>query len=501
MPTQSIEMKGAGAPTPGNSPRYAGAAVALFGLLVIASWFAHWQQILQMLPDSAPMQFNTALCFVLLGAGLFLLTTRRANFAQWLAVPAVLLTFLTLPEYLAHRDFGIDQMFLKPFFEADTVYPGRMSPLTAFCFILAGSGIIVANAGRKWAHRLTATGVLACIVGVIAFVALFGFLFHIAPAYSWGSYSRMAVNTAVAFLILASGLVVWCRQMEQQENFSLLHWLPVAGSVTLMVMMIFVTAVNAAALGEATFWRRHTIQVILHAQAFQDNLSDLQRGARTYVTQGDAAGLAAYERGLAIEPEQFDGLVKLTADNPSQQLRLKELGTAMEALLSYDRRMIALHDRSGAEAVLKSDANGERRSVLDGARGSLRAFAQEEQRLLEVRDALEHAEARDAARLLTFGSVLAATLVLVANFVVGREMKRRRAAEIEREGLIGDLRRALDEVKTLSGMIPICGWCKCIRSDEGYWQSVEQYVGENTDATFTHGICPGCLEKFKADLV
>jgi len=44
-------------------------------------------------------------------------------------------------------------------------------------------------------------------------------------------------------------------------------------------------------------------------------------------------------------------------------------------------------------------------------------------------------------------------------------------------------------------MIPICGWCKSVRTDKGYWQSVEQYVSTHSEATFTHGICPACSEK------
>jgi hypothetical protein len=62
-----------------NLPRYAGAVVAAVGLLIIASWYAHWRPILQMVPNTAPMQFNTAVCFILSGAGLFLLTTSRAK--------------------------------------------------------------------------------------------------------------------------------------------------------------------------------------------------------------------------------------------------------------------------------------------------------------------------------------------------------------------------------------------------------------------------------------
>jgi GAF domain-containing protein len=54
---------------------------------------------------------------------------------------------------------------------------------------------------------------------------------------------------------------------------------------------------------------------------------------------------------------------------------------------------------------------------------------------------------------------------------------------------------ALEKVKTLHGLLPICAWCKRIRDDRGYWSQVEAYVHEHTGADFTHGICPECLEK------
>jgi GAF domain-containing protein len=54
---------------------------------------------------------------------------------------------------------------------------------------------------------------------------------------------------------------------------------------------------------------------------------------------------------------------------------------------------------------------------------------------------------------------------------------------------------ALEKVKTLYGLLPICAWCKRIRDDQGYWSQVEAYLREHTGADFTHGICPDCLEK------
>jgi CheY-like chemotaxis protein len=63
-----------------------------------------------------------------------------------------------------------------------------------------------------------------------------------------------------------------------------------------------------------------------------------------------------------------------------------------------------------------------------------------------------------------------------------------------------ELSEALANVKELSGLVPICGDCKKIRNDQDYWQSVEQYIGEHTNARFTHGICPTCLEKYMRDM-
>jgi transcriptional regulator with GAF, ATPase, and Fis domain len=65
----------------------------------------------------------------------------------------------------------------------------------------------------------------------------------------------------------------------------------------------------------------------------------------------------------------------------------------------------------------------------------------------------------------------------------------------EREVLINDLKTALDEVKTLSGFIPICSYCKNIRDDAGYWSRLEEYIAKRSDANFTHSICPACMEK------
>lgn len=79
--------------------------------------------------------------------------------------------------------------------------------------------------------------------------------------------------------------------------------------------------------------------------------------------------------------------------------------------------------------------------------------------------------------------------------------RRREAEELLREALaanerlVAELSAALNSVKVLSGLVPVCAWCKRVRSDEGYWQQLEHFISERSHAKFTHGMCPECYEK------
>lgn len=83
---------------------------------------------------------------------------------------------------------------------------------------------------------------------------------------------------------------------------------------------------------------------------------------------------------------------------------------------------------------------------------------------------------------------------------VTRDITERARMEAERDTLIRQLRLALAEVKNLEGMLPICGNCKKIRDDRGYWNQLETYLSDHTDATFTHGVCPECAEVMRQEL-
>jgi hypothetical protein len=80
------------------------------------------------------------------------------------------------------------------------------------------------------------------------------------------------------------------------------------------------------------------------------------------------------------------------------------------------------------------------------------------------------------------------------------EMENRKRAEIEKDKLIIELKKALDRVKTLSGLLPICASCKKIRDDTGYWNQIEVYIQTHSEAEFSHSICPACAKKLYPDI-
>ena len=76
-----------------------------------------------------------------------------------------------------------------------------------------------------------------------------------------------------------------------------------------------------------------------------------------------------------------------------------------------------------------------------------------------------------------------------------KEMDCRKTRELELRRSNDDLQRALREVKVLKGLVPICASCKKIRNDQGFWQQLEEYIQQHSEAEFSHGLCTPCIKK------
>ncbi len=93
---------------------------------------------------------------------------------------------------------------------------------------------------------------------------------------------------------------------------------------------------------------------------------------------------------------------------------------------------------------------------------------------------------------------LMAAIDRCAENIATRNQARR--YQTERDKLLAELQAALDKVKLLSGFLPICASCKRIRDDQGYWQQIESYIRDHSEAEFSHGICPDCARKLYPEI-
>lgn len=87
----------------------------------------------------------------------------------------------------------------------------------------------------------------------------------------------------------------------------------------------------------------------------------------------------------------------------------------------------------------------------------------------------------------------------LARLEVATDFTDKKNAETERDRLIAELQTALAQVKVLSGIVPICLYCKEIRDDKGYWSQIEDFIGKHSEAEFSHSICPQCMDKLHPD--
>ncbi len=182
--------------------------VLAIGCVVTLGWIFDIPVLKSILPLWVTMKANTAIGFVLCGSALWHLsqsTRRSTRYAQILAAIALGIGFLTLIQYGFDLDLSIDQLLFKePVTAVATSAPGRMAVNTALNFLLLGSALFLLSRPRSFYPGIQAFTVIAFFISLLG---LLGYIYGIQEFYGFGSYTKMAVHTAIAFLILCTGIL------------------------------------------------------------------------------------------------------------------------------------------------------------------------------------------------------------------------------------------------------------------------------------------------------
>jgi PAS domain S-box-containing protein len=215
-----------------------GASVAALGGLVVAGWLTVAVALIQVLPGFPPMQYNTALGFMICGAALLAAALDLRRPTALLGGLAAMIGLATLFEYFLHTDFGIDDFLVETYLLTGVADPGRMAPNSTLALSLIGVallGLSLRTRGRAWE---VLPALLGSIVIAIGTAALVGYAAGIPGAYCWGNFNGMAVHTAIGFTLLGGGIVGLAWNQAQQDTREAPTWLPVLASVSVLTVTL-----------------------------------------------------------------------------------------------------------------------------------------------------------------------------------------------------------------------------------------------------------------------
>jgi len=216
-----------------------GASVAVLGGLVVAGWLTVAVTLIQVVPGMPPMQYNTALGFMICGAALLAATLDLRRPTALLGGLAAIIGLATLVETLLQSNLGIDDLLVETYIFTGVSDPGRMAPNSALALSLGGLALLLLAwrpLSRSW-HRWPA--LLGSIVVALGTAALVGYAAGVPHAYGWGNFNRMALHSAVGFSLLGGGIVGLAWNKAQSESGETPDWLPGLSAIAVISVTAF----------------------------------------------------------------------------------------------------------------------------------------------------------------------------------------------------------------------------------------------------------------------
>ncbi|MDF1657999.1 MAG: PAS domain-containing sensor histidine kinase [Verrucomicrobiales bacterium] len=173
-------------------------------------WFIESKSLVQVIGVSAPMQFNTALGFLLsaIGLGALLLPAKLKYVPIGSAIAIILLSSITAMQTIFSINLGIDTLFVEPFLADRTDYPGRMSSISSICFVLTGVILILNAETYKRPASPATSGLISSVLLAISLTVLLAYFAGLTDTKEWIPFTKMAIHTTIGFLILSIALTL-----------------------------------------------------------------------------------------------------------------------------------------------------------------------------------------------------------------------------------------------------------------------------------------------------
>jgi len=211
-----------------------GGLAVMLGLAVLGGWALHSTFLIQIAPDLAPMQRNTAMCFALAGLALLGLVADRPGRTIFFSAVSAIFAGGSLLEYFFSADFGIDQLLGIAYITTQTSEPGRMAPTTALCFVLLAIALVFAQT-KLVRERSLILGITGFLVAAVGATCCIGVMSGTSDAFAWGNLTRVAFHTAIGFIVVGLGVttLAWDQSKRDGNNPA---WIPIGASLLVAIV-------------------------------------------------------------------------------------------------------------------------------------------------------------------------------------------------------------------------------------------------------------------------
>ncbi len=281
-----------------------GLIIILLASMVLYGWYVHSNLLVQVLPHFPPVQYNTALGFLLLGTGIVSLH-KYPRISLVLAPLVFLLSSMTLLQYVFSTNFGIDQLFIKPFTVSHSSHPGRMAPNTALCFMIGSMALFLNAENILFRYQQILAVICSSFILMLGLIALVGYAANIPTAYNWGMLTGMNIITASCMTLAGTGLLSFSLRAISKDVFTI-NFIPLL--IALLGSVFFLMLWQALAAEED---RKLTLKTAYDANQIKDKITDRIKSYETSLFHMQKR--LEFQKPLSIPRWEYDA--KLYLDN------------------------------------------------------------------------------------------------------------------------------------------------------------------------------------------
>lgn len=412
----------------GYITKYVAVYTAMIGFVVLLGWFFDISAFRVVLPEAITVKFNTGLCFFLLGIALYFHDNKKFQVIVSIIFGFVLLMgFLTLVEYIYGTDLRIDELFWNDVKNPiATSNPGRMSPATAFCFLMIGTSLLFIRNNRLRLY----VKIALFLSFLMAFYGLSNNIYEYGFYKTTAMFSKIASITAITFIIFSVG--VFFSPFLEHVKYSFEQKLIFGFCIVVAscFVLFYVYSKSRNDFIESRNWIAHNQLVIDQTYEILSKIEDVELGTRGYVITGDSIFLLEpFEKSKRYILNHLNNLKFLTNDNQMQQLRVKKLSGLVDRAMDFYEEVIEVRSDKGFEEAKKIVATGRAKRLMGSIRNTIVDIKKQERYLLAKRKMVNQVSIDSANRIVVFFQGTTFVFLVILFFVVMATFKTTKKAQ------------------------------------------------------------------------